>query len=448
MRELEPALTRADVLRKAWPIIVANATSPLLGLVDTAVIGNTGGVLDLGAIALGTLVFNFLYFGLNFLRMATTGFVAQSAGARDEAEVRAVVGRAALFAAAIGCGLLALAQPLTALSIGLLHGSAAVEDVARQYVHIRLWSAPATLVLLVARGALIGLGRSRDLLRLELAINGLNLALDLWFAGVLRWGAEGVALGSALAEWGGLLLASAIVVRRLRERRSDGEPFWPWARMRQRAELSRMFGANADMLLRTLLLLFGFGWFTDRSAHFGDATLAANHVLLQFLSFVAFFLDGYANVAESLIGSAIGAGRRADFDLAVRRSSELAAVSALVLALSIWLIGPQLIAGLTDLEPVRATARQYLPFCAMYAAVSVAAFQLDGIFIGATHTRDMRNAALLSTGVFVAAAWALTAWAGVYGLWLAFILFVIVRALALAAHFPALRASIGVGPSQ
>ena len=440
-------LTRKDVLRRAWPIIVANATLPLIGLVDTALIGNTGSVLDLGAIALGVLVFNFLHFGLGFLRMGTTGFIAQAAGAGDEAEVRAVLGRALLLAAAIGLLLLGLKPVLPDLALALLHGSPAVEALARSYIDVRLWGTPASLATLAVRGTLIGLGFSRELLLLEVVLNGVNLGLNLIFVGMLHWGAGGVALGSTLAEWVGLALSLTIVGRRMLGRRRDREPFFPWPRIRRLEHMKVMLDTNADIMLRTIFLLLGFAVFTDRGARFGDATLAANHVLLQFLSFSAFFLDGYANVAESLVGVAIGARRRAAFDRAVRRSSELALASALALALLWWGLGPFLIDRLTDLDAVRETARRYLPYAALYTLLSVGAFQLDGIFIGATRSRDMRNAALLSISAFLLAAGLLTARPGNVGLWLAFNLFVVARALALLLHYPRLRRSIPDAPA-
>lgn len=430
----------------AWPIIVANATVPLLGMVDTALIGNLGGVRDLGAIALSSLIFSFLYWGFGFLRMGTTGFVAQAAGAGDETEVRAVLGRAIGMALAIGLALLLLRGPLGALSLELLHGSPDVEALSLRLFSLRLWGAPASLATLAVRGTLIGLGLSRDLLLLELVLNGLNLALNLTFAGALRWGAPGIALGTALAEWISLGFSLSLIWLRLRARKPAQEPFWPWARMLRGQAALALLRANGDIMVRTVLLLFGFAWFTDQSARFGDVVLAANHVLLQFLSFAAFFLDGYAFAAETLIGTAIGARRRAAFDVAVARSSELAALSALLLALAVLAVGPWLIDLLTDLPAVRATARALIPLAALYVLLAVGAFQLDGIFIGATRTRDMRNAALVSTGVFVLAAWWLTARDGNRGLWLAFIVFVVARAAALAAHYPALRASLDGRP--
>lgn len=438
----EEPLSRSRVLRIAWPIILANATVPLLGLVDTAVIGNTGSVSDLGAIALGSLVFSFLYWSFGFLRMGTTGFVAQAAGAEDEAEVRAVLGRALLIALLLGTLLLAFKAPLRVAALHMLHGSPSVEAVAARYIDVRLYGAPASLLTLALRGTLLGLGYTRALLLLELALNGLNLGLDLLFVGVFRWGAPGVALGTTLAEWLSLLLSLSIVLTRLRARHRDGAPFWSWSRLLVRERLLKLLSANADIMIRTVLLLLGFAWFTDRGARFGDVLLAANHVLLQFISFAAFFLDGYAFAAEALVGAALGARKLAAWDAAVRRSSELALASALALSLLMLACGPWAIELMTDLAPVRNAARDYLPFAALYVSLAVGAFQLDGIFIGATRTRAMRNAALASTGLFLIAGFPLTTWAGNVGLWVAFLLFAVARAVALGLHYPALRRSL------
>jgi multidrug resistance protein, MATE family len=439
---MSPPLTRREVLERSWPIILANATVPLLSLVDTAVIGNTGTATDLGAVALGGLVFNFIHLGLNFLRMSTTGFVSQASGAGDARELRAVFARGMCVAAAFGCLFVLLKVPVASAALSLLHGSSAVEASAGAYVSVRLWAAPAGLCTHVVRGVLIGLARSHALLWLEGSINALNLALNLVFVAGLRWGATGVALGTAIAEWIGLALALFLARAALREQPLREPWSWQWQHVFDAAKLKVLFQANADILVRTLLLLFGFAWFTDHSARFGDAVLAANHVLLQFLSFCAFFLDGYANVAESMVGTAIGAGQRRAFDQAVRRASELAGGTAGLLALLLWGTGPLIIRALTDLPAVQAAALEQLPLAALYIGVSVAAFQLDGIFIGATRTRDMRNASIASCAIFVIAAELLTPPLGNHGLWLAFIVFVIARALTLGAYYPGLRRSI------
>ena len=427
--------TRASIARKAWPIIVANAAVPSLGLVDTAVIGHFGSAADLGALALGALLFNFIYWSFGFLRMATTGFTAQAAGAGDEPGVRATLARSVLLGIGLGVGLLLLQWPVVQGYFGLMDASAVVEDVGREYFFARIWGAPAALALYAFSGALIGLGRSRTLLLVQLLLNGLNAVLDVWFAGSLGMGARGIGLGTAIAEWATCLVAAAVLWRTLRARHADAAPFLPWSRITDRAQLRRTLAANGDIMVRTLCLLLGFGWFANQGARFGDLTLAANHILLQLVSFSAFFLDGFAFVAEALVGAAIGARDPARVRRVVRLSSELALGTAAVLAIGIWLLGAPVIAALTSLEPVRDAAVGYLPWTGLYVLLSVAAFQLDGVFIGATRTREMRNAGLLSLAVFLLCAWPLAAWFGNHGLWLAFIAFVVARAMALLPYY-------------
>jgi multidrug resistance protein, MATE family len=435
--------TRRQVFGIAWPIILANATVPLLGLADTAVIGHTGSASDLGAIALGALLFSFVYWTFGFLRMGTTGFVAQAAGAGDEAEVRAVLGRAVGMGMLLGVTLVLLRQPIGSLAFRLLSGTAEVEAAAGGYFAARIWGAPATLGTFALMGLFVGLGRSRALLAVQLFLNGLNIALDVLLAGVLGWGVRGVAIGTAISEWAALFVALGLAVRLLRLRWNDDEAFWPVERLRDVARLAGTLRANADIMIRTLFLLFGFAWFVDQSARFGETLLAANHLLLQLVAFAAFFLDGFAFAAESLVGRAVGARRRDVFDVVVRRSTELAAATALALAAILLLLGGPILRALTDLAQVRDAAARYLPFAAGYVLVSFAAFQLDGIFIGATRTRDMRNASIFALLVFLAVWWPLAGRLGNAGLWLAFILYVIARAATLAVRFPALRASVG-----
>jgi len=435
-------ITYRYLLEKAWPIILANAAVPLLGLVDTAVIGNVGTVTDLGAIAFGALIFSFVYWSFGFLRMGTTGSVAQALGAVDQTEIRAVLGRALILAVALGLMLIMMQWGIRLVALALLDGSAAVEDVTAQYFNIRIWGAPATLATFALMGVLIGLGNSRQLLLVQLFLNGLNISLDIYFAGVLDWGVEGIALGTIIAEWSTVIFAVWLIMRELNARRELGSEFWPRSRLLDGAALKKMLAANRDIMIRTLLLVFSFGFFINQSAQFGDVVLAANHILLQLISFAAFFLDGYAFVVESLVGSSLGAKRRESFDIAVKRSSILALVTAAVLALLLLLFGSPAVVVLTDIEPVQAAAQGSLFLAAIYIFLSFAAFQLDGIFIGASFTRQMRNAAILSIAVFLLAWWMLMDRFGVKGLWWAMIIYVSARAYALLLFYPALRKSI------
>lgn len=439
MSDSSEPITYRHLLHKAWPIILANASVPLLGLVDTAVIGNISGVADLGGIAVGALIFSFVYWAFGFLRMATTGYVAQAEGAGQPAEVRAIIGRALLLALMLSAALLILQFPIHLLAFSLFSASDDVELVAESYFQIRIWGAPATLSLYVAMGMLVGQGRSGTLLLLQLFLNGLNAALDVLFAGYFAMGAAGIALGTIVAEWAAVGFAYALIFPTLRRKLLPGEAFWDRAAILDRAKLRATLLANSDIMIRTLLLIFSFAWFTNQSARFSDVTLAANHILLQLISFSAFFLDGYAFVVEALVGRSLGARDYSLFKEAVKKSTQLAFVSATLLALLLYLLGAEVINLLTDLEPVRAAAQSMLFFAAIYVFFSFAAFQLDGIFIGASLTQQMRNAALISIAVFMLAWWLLTDRFGVAGLWWAMIIYVCARADALLLFYPVLR---------
>ena len=433
---------RRQVLQLSWPIVVANSAVPLLGIADTAVVGNTGTSVDLGAIALGSLVFSFLYWSFGFLRMGTTGFTAQASGAGDDVEIRATLGRALLLAGGIGCTLVLLQVPIVRAAAALLSATAATEELMQSYFAIRIWGAPASLGIFALTGTLIGLGRTDQLLNIQLFLNGLNITLDILLAGVFGLGVPGIALGTAIAEWTTLGLALLLVYTILSREMKSEQSFWPWDRMRDPRKVAHTLGANADIMVRTLFLLGGFAWFTNLGATFGDDVLAANHVLLQLVTLSAYMLDGYAHATEILVGRAVGSGHVPAFDRAVRAATELAAISAGILALALLLFGPLLVAGLTDLLPVREIAGQFLPLVVVYVGVSFAAFQLDGVFIGATGTKDMRNASALSFFVFLVASLLLTTGLANLGLWVAFVLYVIARAVTLAVRYPRLRSSV------
>ena len=441
MRDPE-SITYRYLISKAWPIILANAAVPLLGLVDTAVIGNVGSVEDLGAIAFGALIFSFVYWSFGFLRMGTTGFTAQAAGAGDEIEVRAVLGRALLMAVGLGTLLILLQWPIRVIAFLLLDGTDSVEILASDYFQIRIWGAPATLTNFALMGLLIGLGLGRSVLLVQLFLNGLNILLDVWFAAILELGVAGIALGTVVAEWLTVALAGYLIFRKLQQNKIPNESFWPKARVLDKPMLMKTLSANADIMIRTLLLVFSFAFFVNQSARFGDVLLAANHILLQLISFAAFFLDGYAFVVEAITGTAIGAGQLVRFDLAVRRTSTLALVTAIGLAILTWVWGHLAVGLLTDITEVRSAAADMLFFAALYIACSFAAFQLDGVFIGASFTREMRNAATLSLLVFLLVWWLLERALGINGLWWAMIIYVVARAGALLMYFPSLRNSI------
>jgi len=431
-----------SLLAMAAPFILANAAVPTLGLVDTAVIGQTGTAADLGAIALGALIFNFIFWSFGFLRMGTTGFVALADGQGDEPEVRAATGRSLLMAIVISGLLLILTQPIEGLAFALFGAGEEVERIAAEYFRIRMWGAPASLSIFALLGVLIGLGQARTVLVVQLFLNGLNIGLDLLFAIYFEMGVQGIAVGTVIAEWITLVVGSALVIALLRSRHQDEEPGFPWERIKKMSSMWSSLRSNLNIMIRTLFLVFGFAWFTDHGARYGDTVLAANHVLLQFIALAAFFLDGFANVVESLSGRAFGAGRSDTFDVAVRRTTLLAGGTALGLAVIAIVLGERGVSLLTALSDVQEQASLVLPLASIYVFLSFAAFQLDGIFIGTSRTRAMRNASVLSTTVFVLATFPLSSRFGNHGLWWAFVLYVVVRAVALGVQYPALRRAL------
>jgi len=405
------ALTYRRVLAIALPIVLSNATVPLLGAVDTGVIGRLGEAAPIGAVGLGAVILTSVYWVFGFLRMGTSGLVAQAHGAGDRAEVAAHLIRALVIAAAAGFGLILMQGVLVAGALRLAPASAEVEEMARTYLSIRIWGAPATIGLYALTGWLIALERTRLVFVLQLVMNGLNVVLDLWFVLGLGWGVGGVATATLIAEWSGLALALWFAREAIRPGLRAGlfaaEP------------LRRLWRVNGDILIRSVLLQGSFTSFMFLAAGQGDTTLAANQVLLQFLSFVAYLLDGFAFAAESLVGQAVGARRPDRLREAALKSSQLGGIGALLLALVFALFGPAIIDLLTTAPDVRAEARHYLPWLVAAPLIGVASWMLDGIFIGATRTREMRNAMIVAVGIYAVLVLVLPRFMGNHGLWAA-----------------------------
>jgi MATE family multidrug resistance protein len=405
-------LTHRAILSIAVPIMISNVSTPLLGVVDTAVMGRLPDPAYIGAVALGALVFNFVFWGFGFLRMGTTGLTAQALGAADALEIRASLGRAVLIAIGVGAALVALQGPIRELAFGLLDGSARVENLARDYYDIRIWAGPATLINYALLGWFIGLSRARMALGLQLVLNITNMLLDVLFVLGLDMGVKGVALGTVLAEIVAAGVGLCIAARYLHS--LGGR--WDLARLTRAGRMGRTLAVNRDIMIRSLALIVAFAWFMAQGARQGDGILAANAVLMQFIGVAAFFLDGLAFAAEALVGKAVGAIDRAALATAARMTTWWAAGVALTMSLAYALLGPTAIDMLTADATVRALARTYLPWAALAPLVSVWAFQLDGIFIGATRTAEMRNAMLASLAIFLVAWWTLRPY-GNHGLW-------------------------------
>ena len=427
-------LTHARVLHIALPIVLSNATVPILGLVDTGVIGQLGQAAPIGAVGLGAIVLTAVYWVFGFLRMGMTGLAAQARGAGDPAEVAALLARGLMLAGLGGVALIAGQALVFAGAFALAPASDAVEGLARDYMGIRIWSAPAAIGLYAITGWLIAQERTRAVLAIQLAMNGLNIGLDLLFVPVMGWGVNGVATATLIAEWSGLALGLWFC------RDALGMPaFRDWPRVLDRTRLVHLAQVNGDILIRSLLLEAIFLSFLFRAAGFGDVRLAANQVLLQFLYVTAYAMDGFAFAAEALVGQAMGARARADLRRAAIMTGIWGLGSGVALALCFALGGGALIDLLTTAEPVRQAARAHLPWMVAVPVIGAAAWMLDGVFIGATRTADMRNMMILSALVYALAAAVLVPQFGNHGLWAAFVISFAARGATLALRYPALE---------
>ncbi len=428
--------TRHSSTRRVWalafPIILSNVTVPLLGAVDTAVMGHLNSPVYLGAVAIGSLVFNYLYWGFGFLRMGTTGLTAQALGADNADEVRATLGRAVITAVGLGLLLLAVQSPVIWLMYNAFEASTAVEDFSATYIAIRIWSAPAALVNYALLGWFIGLGRMRLVLLVQVAMNGLNIILNLVFVLGLGLTVDGVALATVISEIFGMVLSIALAVGVVRA--IGGH--WDLSRVRAVAAFRRLAAINGNLFLRTLFLISAFGWFTAHGARFGDVTLAANAVLLTFLTIASYALDGFAHAAETLVGQSVGRRNESDYRSAIFASTKLAGLVGVLFTLVFVIGGSLLIAALTGLADVQVEAGRYLLWAAAVPIVGVWAYQLDGIYLGATSTRAMRDTMVVSFIVYLGLSlWAMSMW-GNHGLWAAFLFFFAIRGIALAALWP------------
>ncbi|WP_315900377.1 MATE family efflux transporter [Maritimibacter alkaliphilus] len=429
------ALTHRRVLRIAVPIVLSNVTVPILGAVDTGVVGQIAEAQPIAAVGLGAVILSAIYWIFGFLRMGTTGMTARAAGQGDRGEVAALLTRSLMFGLGAGAVIVALQWPIFAGALGLAPASAEVEEMSRAYMGIRIWSAPAAIGLYGLTGWLIAQERTMAVLAVQLLMNTVNIALDLWFVLGLGWGVEGVATATFIAEWSGLALALYLC------RAAFRDPAWrDWGRVFDRVALIRMGVVNADILVRSLLLKATFLSFMFLAADFGDVQLAANQVLLQFLEITAFALDGFAFAAEAFVGQAMGRGDRAGLRRGALLTSGWSIAICVLLALFFALAGGWLIDVITKAPEVQQAARTYLPWMVAVPVLGVGAWMLDGIFIGATRSRDMRNMMAVSFVVYVVAAVTLVPPFGNHGLWAAFLISFVARGVTLLIRYPALEA--------
>jgi multidrug resistance protein, MATE family len=429
-------VTTAQVFAIAGPAMIANLTTPLIGIVSTIAIGRLGDATLLGGVAIASVIFDCLFWLFAFLRMSTLAFTAQALGAGETQELRALLLRGFAVAALIGGALIALQLPLAAILLNALGGSEGVNRAAKIYFTIRIWSAPLVLANFVVLGWLIGQARAKLALAVQIAINLINAAATVLLVLVFDAGIAGAAIAAVIAEAAGLVLG-ILIARRL----SRGQPATPRAALLDRAKLMRMLSINRDIMIRTAALISVWLFFTAQGARAGDVTLAANAVLNNFLLISAFFLDGLANAAEQLCGRAYGARDRLAFSGAVRLVIAWGFGFALLVAAIFALLGPGLIDLMTASADVRHGARDYLAFVALSPLLSVFAFGYDGVYIGATWAREMRNLMMLSLLIFVAA-WLALRSSGNAGLWGALLVHYAARGGLQALRYPAmLRAS-------
>lgn len=419
-----------------WPVVLANLTTPLVGAVDTAVMGRLPDAAYIGAVAVGAAIFNAVYWMFGFLRMGTTGLTAQAFGARDRAELVAVPIRAIGIGLTLGALLVLLRRPLTDFMLWIFTASATVENLAESYVALRILGAPALFTYLVVLGALFGLQRMGTALLISVLLNVGNVVLSVTFVLGLGWGIEGVALATAISEWlaatAGVLLL-ALRLRRHGGRRPARRTLW------DRERLLALTGMSLNLILRTLFVQLPFFAFTVLAAGFGDRILAANAVLMQMFFIMAYGLDALAHTAESLAGHAFGARDRT----ALRRAAGYTLLWSVLIALAISLAyavgGGAVIDLMTTLPEVRETARDYLPWMLAAPLAAVGAFHLDGVFIGTTRITELRNSMFLAFVCYAVTLWLTLDTLGNHGLWLGMIVFMVARTVLLGLLYPRLE---------
>lgn len=429
---LSKQLSHRQVWMLAGPIMLSNVSVPLVGAVDTAVVGHLPDPAAIGAVALGALIFGFIFWSFGFLRMGTTGFIARAFGADDSQGLSETLLRVILLALVLGMVTILLSLPLIEFALYLLDSSEQVEQLTADYAYIRIWSAPATLCTYVFTGVFIGMHNTRRVFALQLILNVTNVLLDIFFVVGLDLGVEGVAVATLIAEY----LAAGFGFYLLRGQIKTAIQQLNYASLFDKSALLALMRANGDIFIRTLCVTFSFAYFTAESARMGNLVLAANAILMHLQSIMAYGLDGFAHAAEALTGSAYGAARRQAFSRAVRLTSLWAFFIASLVSLAYWLFGEMIIGLFTSIDAVVETAVIYLPWMIISPLISIWSFQLDGIFIGTGYSREMRNAMIVSMLLYLAAMSLLIPWLGNHGLFLGLSLLMLLRAITLGFYYP------------
>lgn len=427
-------VTHKSVLSIAIPMTLGFLTTPLIGLTGTGVVGRLGDPAALAGLAIGAILFDLIFGSLSFFRTSTTGLTAQAFGRGDGQQEQAVFWRAFISAIGLGALMLAATPLILAFAPGLMTTDAAVADVTRHYFGIRVLSSPATFINFAVLGYVLGRGQGMTGLVLQIIINGCNIALSIYLGLHLGWGVDGVATGTAFAEVIGACVGLAVVLRQFSINAASRPSF---RQILDQSRLKALFQLNADILIRSLVLNGAFALSTRIGSSFGPVTLAANAVLMNIFMLCSFFLDGLAGAAEQLAGRAVGARYRPAFDRALKLTALWSFAMAGALALFFLIAGTGLIDALTTSPAVRAEAYAHLGWAALTGLTGALAFQMDGVFIGATWSRAMRNMMLASLAGFCICLAVLVPPFGNHGLWLALNLFLAMRGFFLLAMLPA-----------
>lgn len=436
-------LTARAVFNQSWPIMLANAAAPVVGLVDTFVIGRFVGTQALAGIGLGAVIYGIAYWGFGFLRMSTAGLAAQDAGAGDTAGVQGHILRAVPLGLFIGLLVFAAQLILLPIAFAVFTASSDLEGSASTYIQARLWGLPATLGTIALMGWFVGISRAGLALQLQLVLNLVNIILSPLFVIWLGAGLYGVGLASAVAEWSGFAMGLILMRREFKRQGGLQSGVVTRANLLNPPQLRRLGIANSNIFIRTITLTIGFSFFGNAAASEGSLFMAANHIHMQLITMSALVLDAFAHTAEAVTGAAYGAKDRKRFNRAVALTTRFSAGFSLLLGAAIMLAGPFLIDMISDDLAVRDMARTYLPYAALAPIIGFAAYQMDGIFIGTTRTAEMRNAGIMSITLYIAAHFLIVPLLGATGIWIAFLIYYAARAAALAVYAPRILRHLG-----
>lgn len=410
------------------PLIIANITTPLLGLIDVAIVGNMGSAVYIAAIAVGGAMFNMIYWPFAFLRMGSSGMTAQAYGAEDWRASSLVLYRALLVALLVGLVLLALQQLVSSVVIGFMEVDGVTRQLAERYFSICVWGAPAMLGGYALTGWFIGMQSSRSAMWMSIFINVINIVVSLMLVYLFDYGFVGVAYGTLIAQWGGLLFGVVLCLRFRQIKVSVSELFC-WV------ELRRFFSINADIFLRTLCLVAVTLWFTSAGAHQGDTILAVNALLMQLFLLFSYFMDGFAFAGEALVGKYIGARQPDKLAMSIKALFQWSIAVAVTFTLIYLFAGERFLHLLSNDVTVVEASSQFYYWAAIIPIAGFMAFTWDGVFIGATRTRAMLMSMFVAMIVFFVLYNLLITPMGNHGLWLAFIAYLLVRGIVLSVIY-------------